>query len=359
LDPLEGDENFVTDFLYSEFQPPNAINSQVAHEDLEAGIYDQMIQEDSLPLCFESFQFLQGKLHSKSSNEKFVGNQQFLSFKVEDETDGEIFEQIVNKKSSPEMIDEIILDTELDLQPPHTIKGQITDEGEAVEIHDLMMQEDSVPFCYEAFQFIRQNIHNISKEKDEQPIGNHTVSIDTLQQYPQVFDDPFAHVLDSVCCKNSSPSANHVIKENVDNNMIPRPPSLSCLMDFSLQSSDQSLQSYEEIDKGDFCSDWKQQQSLVLHKIQDPFDSLLQSSENDNPGVRKGSISSYEDYLDQSSNMLMKIKDDAYEDPFTAFLKSSGQFMLCKFVSSELDSKFPWELPFDSSLFLRIRKHSG
>jgi len=88
LDPLEGNENFVTDFLYSEFQPPNAINSQVAHEDVEVGIYDQTIQEDSLPLCFESFQFLRGKLHSKSSNENFVGNQQSLSFKVEDETDG-------------------------------------------------------------------------------------------------------------------------------------------------------------------------------------------------------------------------------------------------------------------------------
>ena len=186
------------------------------HEDVEAGIYDQTIQEDSLPLCFESFQFLRCKLHGKSSNEKFVGNQQSLSFKVEDETNGEIFEHIVNKNSSPEMIDEIILDTEPDLQPPHTIQGQITDEGEATEIHDSMMQEDFVPLCYEAFQFIRQNLHNISKEKDEQPIGCHTVSIDTSQHSPQVFDDPFAHVLDSVCYKNSSPSTNHVTKEKLE-----------------------------------------------------------------------------------------------------------------------------------------------
>lgn len=149
------------------------------------------------------------------------------------------------------MIDEIILDTEPDLQPPHTIQGQITDEGEVAEIHDLMMQEDYVPLCYEEFQFIRQNIHNISKGKDEHLIGCHTVSIDTSQQSPQVFDDHFAHVLDSVCRKNSSPSANHVIKENADSNMIPRPPSLSCLIDFSLQSLDRSFQSYEEIDKGD------------------------------------------------------------------------------------------------------------
>lgn len=179
MDPLEGDENFVLDFLYSEFQPTNAINSKVAHEDIEAGIYDQTIQEDSLPLCFESFQFLRGKLHSKYSNERLVGNRKSLSFNVEDETDGEIFEQVVNKKSSPERIDEVILDTEPDLQPLNTIQGQITDEGEVAEIHDLMMQEDFVPLCYEAFELIRKNFRNISKEKDEPPVGCHTVSIDT------------------------------------------------------------------------------------------------------------------------------------------------------------------------------------
>ena len=79
------------------------------------------------------------------------------------------------------MIDEIILDTKPDLQPPNTIQGPITNEGEAAKMHDLMMQEDFVPLRYEAFQFLRKNLHNISKEKDEQPIGCHTVSIDTSQ----------------------------------------------------------------------------------------------------------------------------------------------------------------------------------
>jgi len=69
---------------------------------LEAGTYDQMIQDDSLPFCFESFQFLNGKLHNKSSNEQLVGNQQSLGFNVEDE-------------------------------------GQIRNEGLATKIHDLMM----------------------------------------------------------------------------------------------------------------------------------------------------------------------------------------------------------------------------
>lgn len=363
LDPLEGDENFVPDFSYSALQSWKAIDCQVANEDMETGTCDQMIQDDSIPFCFESFHFLKGKLHSKYLNEKLVGSQQFLSFNVEDETDGEMLEQVVNEKYSPETTDVIILNTKPsltpDLQPPNTIEGQIIDEGVAAEIHDLMMQEDSVPFCFEAFQFIKHNLHNISKEKHDQLVGCHIVSIDTTQQSSQVFDDPSARVLDYFCYKSSSPLANHMAEENVDNNLIQRSPSLSYLIDLSLQSSGQSLQSYEKIDKGYFCSVWNQQQSLVIHEIQDPFNNLLQSSEKDSADVRKSLISSYEDYLEQSNNVIMEINSDAYEDPFTIFLKSSSQFMLCKLISIQLDSKFPWELPFDSSLFLCIRKHLG
>ena len=169
----------------------------------------------------------------------------YLSFKVEVETDSEIFEQVVNEKSSPQTIDVIILDTRPslapDLQPPNGIEGQIADESVEDEIHDLMMQEDFVPFCFEAFQFIRQNLRNISQEKDEQPVGCHTVSMDTSQQSSQVFDDPIACVLDDVCYKSSSPLVNHVPEKNVDNNLIQKSPSLSCLTGFSLQIPYQDL----------------------------------------------------------------------------------------------------------------------
>ena len=49
---LEGNKIFVQDFSYLDLQPQNAIECQVAEEDLEAGTYDQMIQDDSLPLFF-------------------------------------------------------------------------------------------------------------------------------------------------------------------------------------------------------------------------------------------------------------------------------------------------------------------
>lgn len=148
LDHLESKENFVQDCSYSDLQPPKAIDCQVAAEDLEMDTHDLMIQGDSVPFFYESIQFLKGRLRSKS-------------FNVEDETDNKILEQPVAS----------------DLQSPNEIVGQIIDEGVAAEIHDLMMQEDSIPFCFEAFQFIRQN----SQEQDEQHVGNHVITMETIE----------------------------------------------------------------------------------------------------------------------------------------------------------------------------------
>ena len=166
-------------------------------------------------------------------------------------------------------------------------------------------------------------------------------------------------MLDDVCCKSFPSLANHVPENNVDDNLIQRSPSFSCLTYFSLQSPHQGLQSYEEIDEGHFCSVCNQQQCLVLHKIQDPFGSLLQSPKKDSIEVRKILRLRYGDYLDQSSDVLMEINSYGYEDPFAVFLKSSSQFILCKFISSPLGSKFPWELPFSSYFSLFISKHLG
>ena len=107
LNHLESNENFVQDFSYSDLQPSKAIDCQVAAEDLEVDTHDFMIQGDSIPLCFESFHFLKGRLHNKSSNEQPITNQQSLSVNVEDERDNKILEQPVAS----------------DLQPPNEIEG--------------------------------------------------------------------------------------------------------------------------------------------------------------------------------------------------------------------------------------------
>ena len=71
---LEGNKILVQDFSYLDFQPQNAIECQVAEENLEAGTYDQMTQDDSMPICFELFQFLKEMWYenSKEKDEQLV-----------------------------------------------------------------------------------------------------------------------------------------------------------------------------------------------------------------------------------------------------------------------------------------------
>jgi len=272
---LESNENFVQDFSYSDLQPPKAIDCQVTAEDLEVDTHDLMIQGDFVPFCFESVQFLKGRLHSKS-------------FNVEDETDNKMLEQPVAS----------------DLQPPNEIEGQITDEGIAAEIHDVMMQEDSIPFCFEAFQFIRQNFHIISQEKDEQLEGCHTFSMDTLQQSFQVFHDPIADVLDEFCSQNLSPLSTCELETCSDMNFIRQPVSSSFSVGVSSQGSDQSLHLWYE------------------EKRSNPLDELSSSVHE-------------------------------FQDPYAVFLEADKEFI--SFNGSV--SKLSWELPFSSSLLLFLSEN--
>lgn len=112
------------------------------------------------------------------------------------------------------------------------------------EIHDVMMQEDSIPFCFKTFQFIRQNLHTISQENDEQLEGCHTFLMDTLHQSFQVFHDPIADVLDEFCSQSLSPFTMCELETCADMNLIRQLVSLSFSAEVSSQGSDQSLHSW-------------------------------------------------------------------------------------------------------------------
>ena len=210
MDHLESNENLIQDFSYPKLQPLNPIDCQVADEDLEVGPYRQMMQDDSVPFCFESFQFLKGKLHSISSNEKPVEN------------------------------------------------------------------------------------HAIPLE----PIEN------GLPQSSQVFHDPIDDVLDDVCSQSPSPLANFELGKSIDTNLIRQSIPLSFSAGVSSQSSDESFHSrYEE-------------------KKSNPLDEL-------NPSVHE------------------------FQYPYAVFLESDRESILFNgFVY-----KFSLDLPFSSSLLLFMRKH--
>ena len=88
--------------------------------------------------------------------------------------------------------------------------------------YDQMIQDDSVPFCFESFQFLKGKLH--SKSSNEQLVENHVISSETiengLQQYFQVFHDPIADVLDDVCSQSLSTLTICKLEMCVDINLI-------------------------------------------------------------------------------------------------------------------------------------------
>lgn len=192
------------------------------------------------------------------------------------------------------------------MQPLNAIDFQVADEDLEAGTYDQMIQDDSVPFCFESFQFLKGKLH--SKSSNEQPIGNHVISSEPiengLQQSFHVFHDPIADVLDDVCSQNPSPLTIFELETCTDTNMIRQPVSLSFLAGVLSQSSDQSLHSWYE------------------EKKINPLDEI-------SPSVHE------------------------LQDPYAVFLEADRESI--SFNGSV--HKFSWKFPFSSSLLLFISKH--
>jgi len=194
------------------------------------------------------------------------------------------------------------------LQPPNAIECQVADEDLEAEPYDQMMKDDSIPFCFESFQFLKGKLHSTSSVKDEQLIENHVISSETiengLQQSFQFFHDLTTDVLDEVCSQSPSPLTTCELETYLDINLIRQPVSLSFSAGVSSQSSNKSLHSWYE------------------EKSSNPLDEL-------SPSVHE------------------------FQDPYVVFLEADTESI----VFNGSVHKFSWELPFSSSLLLFISKH--
>ena len=172
------------------------------------------------------------------------------------------------------------------------------------------MQDDSIPLCFESFQFLKGILHSISS--NEQPVENHAFSLEPiengLQQSFQVFHDPIADVLDDVYSQILSPLANCKLEKRIDTNLIRQLVSLSFSTGVSSQSSDESLHSW---------------------------------------------------YEEKKSNPLDEISPSAHEfqDPYAIFLELDRESILFNMGKFGSVYKFSWELHFSSALFFLINKH--
>ena len=176
------------------------------------------------------------------------------------------------------------------------------------DIFDQMIQEGSLPFCFESFQLLKGNLHSTSSVKNEQHVGNHVITLEPIEngfhQSFEVFHDPIADVLDEVCSQSISPLTICELETCIDTNLIQQLVSLSFSVGVLSQVSDQSLVLWYE------------------EKRSNPLDEL-------------------------SSSVL------EFQDPYAVFLEADKE----PIAFNRPVSKLSWELPFSSSLLLFISEH--
>ena len=108
-----------------------------------------------------------------------------------------------------------------------------------------MMQDDSIPFCFESFQFLKENLHSISS--NEQPVESHAISSKPIENgLQQYFHDPIVDVLDDFCSQSPSPLTTCELETCADINLIQQLVSLSFSAGVSSQISYQSLHLWYE-----------------------------------------------------------------------------------------------------------------
>lgn len=84
-----------------------------------------------------------------------------------------------------------------------------------------MIQDDSMPLCFESFQFLKEMWYKFFKEKEEELVEIYEVPFEPicnkLQQSFQVLYDPIADRLDDECNPNFSPLIDYESKNQNDN----------------------------------------------------------------------------------------------------------------------------------------------
>ena len=124
------------------------------HNSNEENAENFKVSENSLPLCFSSFQFM--RENYKQADKQVVSS--------------------IMGKLSYESVEDVICGMEvvlvLKLQPLSYIDFQTTDE---------LMQHNFVPLSFGSFHFLKKNVDNISEAKIDKPIENHVVSLEPLQ----------------------------------------------------------------------------------------------------------------------------------------------------------------------------------
>ena len=102
-------------------------------------------------------------------------------------------------------------------QPSTYIDFQILDDSLEPEENFELIQNNSIPLCFNSFQILKETLGQVLKDKY---IKSQEISFESMQQSCQSFQDPIADQLDDLCGQNHSSSASNVMKSCYDIDMI-------------------------------------------------------------------------------------------------------------------------------------------
>jgi hypothetical protein len=137
---------------------------------------------------------------------------------------------------------EVVLNPEL--QPFTYFDFQISDERLKPEANYELIQNNSVPLCFNSFQFLKKNLEYMLKDKYTE---NQEVAVEPMQQSVQFLQDPISDVLDDLCCQSLFPSSSHGIKSCYDRDMIRQSTTGVCSAEASFQNPSEKLQPCQEM----------------------------------------------------------------------------------------------------------------
>jgi hypothetical protein len=250
-----------------------------SHDSDEEETKNLRVSEDTLPLCFSSFLFLR-------RNYRRVGIGK----------EGGCFDQ-PREDASADV--EVVLNPES--QPLTYFDFQISNEILKPDTNFELIQNNSVPLCFNSFQILKETLGQELKDKY---IKGQEISFETMQQSCQFFQDPIADRLDGMWGQNHPPSSSYGIKCCYDMDILGQSAIGVCSTEVTLQSPSEQLQPCQE-----------------MHEDEDNIDTVLEL-----PPKNQGTCYFYLDPVATYMGNFLTVEPQSFSDITFVFQDCRGLY---------------------------------
>jgi hypothetical protein len=227
-----------------------------SHDSDEEETKNFRVRENSLPLCFSSFQFLR-----RNCRRVGIGKVGGYSDQIGEDASADV-EAVLNPK----------------LQHFTYSDFQIPNEILKPETNCELVQNNSVLLCFNSFQILKETLGQELKDKY---IKGQEISFESMKQSCQSFQDPIADRLDGLWGQNHPPSSNYGIKCCYDIDMLGQSATGVCSAEVTLQSPSEQLQPclemHEDEDNIDTVPELPSKNQGTCHFYLDPVATYMEN----------------------------------------------------------------------------------